>query len=73
MVQEANVLFYAGMSKNPEFVKQVSSHFRKHDEIIVVSSNYNMDFPHFDGIIPDTISMCLISWFFRDASLGKDQ
>ncbi|KAL6222213.1 hypothetical protein ACLB2K_005605 [Fragaria x ananassa] len=25
----------SGMSKNPEFVKQVSSHFRKHDEIIV--------------------------------------
>ncbi|KAL6226957.1 hypothetical protein ACLB2K_000916 [Fragaria x ananassa] len=35
VVQEANVLFYAGMSKNPEFVKEVSSHFRKHDEIIV--------------------------------------
>ncbi|PRQ47300.1 putative thiosulfate sulfurtransferase [Rosa chinensis] len=25
----------SGMSKNPEFVKEVSSHFRKHDEIIV--------------------------------------
>ncbi|XP_050373922.1 thiosulfate sulfurtransferase 16, chloroplastic-like [Argentina anserina] len=25
----------SGMSKNPDFVKEVSSHFRKHDEIIV--------------------------------------
>ncbi|RXH74953.1 hypothetical protein DVH24_029674 [Malus domestica] len=25
----------SGMSKNPEFLKEVSSHFRKHDEIIV--------------------------------------
>ncbi|PQQ13458.1 thiosulfate sulfurtransferase 16 chloroplastic isoform X1 [Prunus yedoensis var. nudiflora] len=25
----------SGMSKNPEFLKEVASHFRKHDEIIV--------------------------------------
>lgn len=48
MVQESDVLFYAGMSKNPEFVKEVSSHFRKHDEIIVVSSNYNKTFANSD-------------------------
>ncbi|KAG6773793.1 hypothetical protein POTOM_021110 [Populus tomentosa] len=30
-----NVCFNAGMTKNPKFVEEVSSHFRKHDEIIV--------------------------------------
>ena len=29
---------YSGMTKNSNFVKEVSSHFRKEDEIIVVSA-----------------------------------
>ncbi|KAG6775642.1 hypothetical protein POTOM_019122 [Populus tomentosa] len=30
-----SVCFNAGMTKNPKFVEEVLSHFRKHDEIIV--------------------------------------
>lgn len=51
MVQESDVLFCAGMLKNPEFVEEVSSHFRKYDEIIVVSYNYNKKFANFDEIV----------------------
>lgn len=66
---------YSGMTKNSNFIRQVSSNFRKEDEIIVVSAYLHKT------LVESLNSLLFLAlllnsdvgfWFHRGVSLVKD-
>lgn len=66
---------YSGMTKNSNFIREVSSQFRKDDEIIVVSAYLHktiIQSLNFLLFLAPLLNFDVDFWFPRGVSLVKD-